>query len=51
MHWGTFRLTDEAMGEPPILLERALRACGIDVDAFVAGIIGGITDIPAKDIT
>ena len=51
MHWGTFQLTDEAMGEPPILLEKSLRKRGIDDGAFVAGIIGGITDIPARDLT
>lgn len=51
MHWGTFRLTDEAMGEPPILLEQSLRESGISAGDFVAGIIGGITDIPAPGIT
>ena len=28
MHWGTFQLTDEALGEPPLLLEVALRDRG-----------------------
>lgn len=51
MHWGTFQLTDEVMGEPPILLEQALRERDIDSSAFIAGIIGGITDIPAPDLT
>ncbi|MDA0765285.1 MAG: MBL fold metallo-hydrolase [Verrucomicrobia bacterium] len=28
-HWGTFRLTDEALGEPPIWLARACDAAGV----------------------
>lgn len=42
MHWGTFRLTDEPMGEPPILLEKAIRSMGIHTGSFVAGTIGEI---------
>ena len=34
MHWGTFRLTDEPMGEPPILLEKALRERSLAADVF-----------------
>jgi N-acyl-phosphatidylethanolamine-hydrolysing phospholipase D len=30
MHWGTFKLSDEAMDEPPALLERAWRDRGAD---------------------
>lgn len=45
MHWGTFRLTDEPMGEPPLLLESALRAQSIAVEAFRAGVVGEIIDI------
>jgi N-acyl-phosphatidylethanolamine-hydrolysing phospholipase D len=40
MHWGTFQLTDEPMGEPPILLEKALQAHSVAVDDFVAAGIG-----------
>ena len=40
MHWGTFRLTDEPMGEPPILLEKALREHSVAAEDFVAAGIG-----------
>ncbi|MBB5352551.1 N-acyl-phosphatidylethanolamine-hydrolyzing phospholipase D [Haloferula luteola] len=34
MHWGTFRLTDEPMGEPPLLLERE------GIEGFFTGKVG-----------
>jgi N-acyl-phosphatidylethanolamine-hydrolysing phospholipase D len=40
MHWGTFTLTDEPLGEPPLLLEKALRNAGIDGESFTAGAVG-----------
>jgi len=40
MHWGTFQLTDEPLGEPPLLLEKALRENSIAPDRFVAAMIG-----------
>ena len=40
MHWGTFRLTDEPMGEPPFLLERALQEQGIPAADFVVAGVG-----------
>jgi N-acyl-phosphatidylethanolamine-hydrolysing phospholipase D len=40
MHWGTFRLTDEPMSEPPLRLARAVESAGIPADAFSAGKIG-----------
>jgi N-acyl-phosphatidylethanolamine-hydrolysing phospholipase D len=46
MHWGTFRLTDEPMGEPPLLLESALRAKSIPAESFRAGVVGEIIEIP-----
>jgi N-acyl-phosphatidylethanolamine-hydrolysing phospholipase D len=45
MHWGTFRLTDEPMGEPPILLERAVREQKLPAGAFTAGSVGEIWEI------
>jgi L-ascorbate metabolism protein UlaG (beta-lactamase superfamily) len=30
MHWGTFKLTDEAMDEPPRRVAAAWRAAGLD---------------------
>jgi N-acyl-phosphatidylethanolamine-hydrolysing phospholipase D len=45
MHWGTFRLTDEALGEPPLLLAAALEKHHIDPGLFVAGAIGQSWDI------
>ncbi len=46
MHWGTFRLTDEPLGEPPLLLESALRANHITAGSFGAGVVGKIIEIP-----
>ena len=40
MHWGTFSLTDEPLGEPPLLLKQALSERGIDATRFEAGKIG-----------
>ena len=51
MHWGTFRLTDEAMGEPPILLERHLEKSGVDRRSFISGRIGEIITIPTPHLT
>ena len=34
MHWGTFRQSDEPMGEPPLYLKKALREAGIPDDRF-----------------
>lgn len=46
MHWGTLRLTDEPLGEPPILLERALLQAHLPTNAFTAGCVGNIWEIP-----
>jgi N-acyl-phosphatidylethanolamine-hydrolysing phospholipase D len=40
MHWGTFRLTDEPLGEPPLRLAAELANQGIPATSFVAGSIG-----------
>jgi N-acyl-phosphatidylethanolamine-hydrolysing phospholipase D len=40
MHWGTFSLTDEPMGEPPIRLAEELKRLSISPDVFVTGEIG-----------
>lgn len=45
MHWGTFKLTDEPMGEPPMLLKLATREKKLPADCFVAGSIGEIWNI------
>ena len=34
MHWGTFKLTDEPLNEPPALLERALKESSIPAEKF-----------------
>lgn len=51
MHWGTFRLTDEALGEPPMLLERALTAKKIPAAMFTAGRIGEIVEFAGAEVT
>lgn len=45
MHWGTFRLTDEPMGEPPLRLAAALEIAGIDPAAFTTGAVGDSWEI------
>jgi N-acyl-phosphatidylethanolamine-hydrolysing phospholipase D len=34
MHWGTFKLTDEPMGEPPLYLARALKEAAVSAEEF-----------------
>ena len=34
MHWGTFRLTDEPMGEPPLRLRAELARLGMGENRF-----------------
>jgi N-acyl-phosphatidylethanolamine-hydrolysing phospholipase D len=34
MHWGTFRQSDEPMGEPPLYLKKALRDAGVPEERF-----------------
>jgi N-acyl-phosphatidylethanolamine-hydrolysing phospholipase D len=45
MHWGTFRLTDEPMGEPPLRLSAALLANQIPGSDFMVGTIGQSFDV------
>jgi len=35
MHWGTFKLADEAMSEPPIYLKKALKQAGLSEAEFI----------------
>jgi L-ascorbate metabolism protein UlaG (beta-lactamase superfamily) len=40
MHWGTFKLTEEPLDEPPILLEREAAAANLASDEFTTMKIG-----------
>lgn len=40
MHWGTFKLTREPLGEPPVLLAREAAAAGLSADEFSTMKIG-----------
>jgi N-acyl-phosphatidylethanolamine-hydrolysing phospholipase D len=40
MHWGTFRLTDEPMGEPPVYLQQAVAQAGLPPDEFCVMSLG-----------
>ena len=44
MHWGTFRLTDEPLDEPPRRLTDALAAAGIDDGRFRAVAVGEVVE-------
>ncbi|MDP2855060.1 MAG: MBL fold metallo-hydrolase [Smithellaceae bacterium] len=35
MHWGTFYIADEPLGEPPLYLKRALKEASISDDSFL----------------
>jgi Beta-lactamase superfamily domain len=38
MHWGTFRLTDERLDEPPLMLAQSLARAGVpDTEFFLMG--------------
>lgn len=50
MHWGTFRLTDEPLQEPVILLERALEKEGLSRDSFSAGSVGETWNVVPGDM-
>jgi L-ascorbate metabolism protein UlaG (beta-lactamase superfamily) len=45
MHWGTFRFTDEPLGEPPLLLDLALREASLPADVFTSGKVGEVWEI------
>lgn len=40
MHWGTFDLTDEPLGEPPLALAREATAAGLEPEEFTAIAVG-----------
>jgi N-acyl-phosphatidylethanolamine-hydrolysing phospholipase D len=40
MHWGTFQLSDEPLGEPPLLLAKHLLGNNLAADLFEAGRVG-----------
>ena len=46
-HWGTFQLTNEARGDPPADLQKALDAKGIARERFRALHPGEVFDVPA----
>ena len=48
IHWGTFALTDEALDEPPRVLERARRQRGIADGAFTVMAIGETRRFPRR---
>lgn len=45
-HWGTFRLTDEPLNEPPALLKQALAKQGLAKDDFRALQPGETVTVP-----
>jgi L-ascorbate metabolism protein UlaG (beta-lactamase superfamily) len=47
-HWGTFRLTDEPIDEPPRELYRAVAAAGGSVDPIKVLAIGERWEVPKK---
>ena len=47
-HWGTFRLTDEAIDEPPKRLVAALNSAGVEPGRFVTRRPGEVFDVPPQ---
>jgi L-ascorbate metabolism protein UlaG (beta-lactamase superfamily) len=47
IHWGTFRLSNEGINEPPALLAKTLREKGLAADSFRAMEVGRNWDVPA----
>ncbi|HEY9161115.1 MAG TPA: MBL fold metallo-hydrolase [Desulfomonilia bacterium] len=35
MHWGTFKLTDEPLNEPPVYLKKIMKEAGVSDDSFL----------------
>jgi N-acyl-phosphatidylethanolamine-hydrolysing phospholipase D len=50
MHWGTFRLTDEPMGEPPLRLRAELARRGIGEDRFRVLAVGESVIVPPSGL-
>lgn len=47
-HWGTFRLTDEPLSEPPLLLDKAKKESGIPDEEFRCIAIGETVTVGTK---
>jgi len=45
-HWGTFRLSDEPLGEPPIYLKKTLKETGVDEKSFLIMKFGETVTFP-----
>lgn len=48
MHWGTFALTDEPVGEPPLRLRRELARRGLPLSSFTSPRVGEILEVTTK---
>jgi N-acyl-phosphatidylethanolamine-hydrolysing phospholipase D len=35
MHWGTFYIADEPLGEPPLYLKKAMKEASMAADSFL----------------
>jgi N-acyl-phosphatidylethanolamine-hydrolysing phospholipase D len=40
LHWGTFKLTDEPLGEPPIYLKKVMKEASMSEDSFLVMKLG-----------
>lgn len=50
MHWGTFRLTDEPLDEPPRLLRQALEEFQLTEKDFLCMAVGEHVDVPSGSV-
>jgi L-ascorbate metabolism protein UlaG (beta-lactamase superfamily) len=50
MHWGVFKLTDEAIDRPPAALAEALADAGIAPHRFTAETAGAVIEIDALQL-
>jgi N-acyl-phosphatidylethanolamine-hydrolysing phospholipase D len=48
-HWGTFKLSDEPLGEPPLYLKKSLEKSGLGEEKFILMKIGETRTFSGKD--
>jgi hypothetical protein len=50
MHWGTFQLTDELLGEPPLYLKKVMKEAFMADDSFLVMKFGETRIFESRDL-